>query len=121
MVNSPTSIVGFTSGSRCSNWNRVGSTSGGRCSSSSLIGTGARVGASVGVMSLVSTVVAPTISLQWVLGSLGPLNTLIPSSRSLEIVGALNHLTLWGGKSLSSCAGWNTGPAKDIATRGLEL
>jgi hypothetical protein len=28
------------------------------------------------------------------LGSLGPLNTLIPCSRSLEIVGELNHLVL---------------------------
>jgi hypothetical protein len=37
------------------------------------------------------------------LGSLGSLNTLIPSSRSLEVVGALNHLTLWGRISLSSC------------------
>jgi hypothetical protein len=36
------------------------------------------------------------------LGSLGPLNTLIPSSRSLEVVGALNHLMLWGKESLSS-------------------
>jgi hypothetical protein len=98
MVDSPMSIVLLGI-----NRNRVGSTSGGRCSSSRLIGTSARIGASVGVMSLVSIVVAPMISLQWVLGSLGPLNTLIPSSRSLEIVGARNHLTLRGGKSLSSC------------------
>jgi hypothetical protein len=98
MVDSPTSIVLFGS-----NRNKVQSTSGGRCSSSSLIGLGAWIGASVGVMSLVSTVVAPTICLQWVLGSLGPLNTLISSSRSLEIVGALNHLILRGEKSLSSC------------------
>jgi hypothetical protein len=98
LVDSPMSIVLLGS-----NRNRVGSTSGGRCSSSSLIATGARIEASVGVMSLVSTVVAHTISLQWVLGGLGPLNTLISSSRSLEIVGALNHLMLRGGKSLSSC------------------
>jgi hypothetical protein len=98
MVDSPMSIVLLGS-----KMNKVGSTSGGRCSSSSLIGMGARIRASVGVMSLVSTVVAPMISLQQVLGSLGPLNTLIPSNRSLEIVGSLNHLTLWGGKSLSSC------------------
>jgi hypothetical protein len=84
-----------------SNRNRVGSTSGGRCSSSSLIGTGVRIGASVGIMSLVSTIVAPTINLQWVLGNWGPLNTLIPSNKSLEIVAVLNHLTLRGGKSLS--------------------
>jgi hypothetical protein len=98
MVDSPTSIVLLGS-----NRNRVGSTSGGRCSSSSLIGTGVWIGASVGVMTLVSIVVASTISLQRVLGSLGPLNTLILSNRSLEIVGALNHLILWGGKSLFSC------------------
>jgi hypothetical protein len=93
MDDSPMSIVILGSNS-----NRVGSTSGGRCSSSSssVIGTGAWIGASVGIMSLLSTVVAPTISLEWVLGSLDPLNTLIPSSRSLEIIGALNHLTLWG-------------------------
>jgi hypothetical protein len=98
MVDSPTHIVMLGS-----DRNKVGSTSGGRCSSSSLIGTGVWIGALVGIMSVVSTVVAPMISLQRVLGSLGPLKTLIPSSKSLEIVGALNHLTLWGGKSLSSC------------------
>jgi hypothetical protein len=74
----------------------------GRCSYSGLIGTSARIGASVGVMSLLTTVVAPTISLLWVLGSLGPLNTPIPSSRSLDIVGVLNQLMLWGRESLSS-------------------
>jgi hypothetical protein len=63
----------------------------------------ARIGASIGVMSLFTTIIAPTISLLWVLGSLGSLNTLIPSSRSLEVGGALNHLTLWGRESLSSC------------------
>jgi hypothetical protein len=61
------------------------------------------IGASVGVMSLFITIVAPTISLQRVLGSLGPLNNLIPSRRSLVIVGALNHLTLRGREFLSSC------------------
>jgi hypothetical protein len=86
-----------------SNRNRVGSMSRGRCSSSSLISTGVWIGASTSIMSLLSTVVAPMIILQRVLGSLGPLNTLTPSSRSLEIVGVLNHLTLWGRKSLSSC------------------
>jgi hypothetical protein len=83
--------------------NRVGSTGRGRCSCSGLISMSARIGASVGVMSLFTTVVAPTISLLWVLISLGPLTTLIPSSRSLEIVGALNHLMLQGRESLSSC------------------
>jgi hypothetical protein len=98
MVDSPTSIVLLGS-----NWNRVGATSGGRCSSSNLIGTGTQIGASVGIMSHVSIVVAPSICLQWALGSLGPLYALIPSSRSLGIVGLLNHLTLRGGKSFSSC------------------
>jgi hypothetical protein len=86
-----------------SNRNRVGSTSRGRCSYGRLIGTSAQVGASVGVMSLFTTTIAPMINLLRVLGSLGHLNTLIPSSRSLEIVGALNHLTLRGRESLSSC------------------
>jgi hypothetical protein len=63
----------------------------------------ARIGASISVMSLFTTVIAPTISLLWVLGSLGSLNTLIPSHMSLEVVGALNHLTLRGRESLSSC------------------
>jgi hypothetical protein len=96
MVDSPMSIVLLGS-----NRNRVGSTSGGRCSGNCLIGTGARIGVSVGVISLVSTIVAPTISLQRVLDSLGPLDTLISSSRSLEILGALNHLTL--GRVKNSC------------------
>jgi hypothetical protein len=98
MVDSPTSIVLLGN-----NQNRVGSTSRGRRSGSSLIGTGALIGASVGIMPLVSTVVAPTICMQRVLGSLDPLNPLISSGRSLEIVAALNHLILRGGKSMSSC------------------
>jgi hypothetical protein len=59
---------------------------------------GAQIGSSVGIVSLVSTVVAPMICLQWVFGSLGLLNALISSGRSLEDVGVLNHLTLWGWK-----------------------
>jgi hypothetical protein len=51
-------------------------------------------------MSLFTTIVAPMISLLQDLGSLGPPNTVIPSSRSLEIIGALNHLTLWATESL---------------------
>jgi hypothetical protein len=98
MIDSPMGIVLLGS-----NRNRVGSTGRGRCSYSGLIGMSARIRASVGVISLFTTVVAPTISLLWVLGSLGPLNTLISSSRSLEIVGALNPLTLRGKESLSSC------------------
>jgi hypothetical protein len=91
MIDSPMGVVLLGS-----NRNRVCSMGRGRCSYSGLIGTSARIGASVGIMSLFTTIVAPTISLLWVLGSLGPLNTLIPSSRSLAIVGALNPLMLWG-------------------------
>jgi hypothetical protein len=86
-----------------SNRNRVGSTSRGMCSYSRLIDTSAQIGASIGVMSLFTTVIAPTVSLLWVLGSLGSLNTLIPSSRSLEVVGALIHLMMRGRESLPSC------------------
>jgi hypothetical protein len=98
MIDSPTGVVLIGS-----NMNRVGSTGRGRCSYSRLIDTSVWIGASIGVMSLFTTVIAPTVSLLWVLGSLGPLNTLIPSNRSLEIVGVLNHLTLRGRESLSSC------------------
>jgi hypothetical protein len=86
-----------------SNRNEVGSTGRDRCIYNRLIDMSAWIGASIGVMSLFTTVIAPTVNLLWVLGSLGSLNTLIPSSRSLEVVGVLNHLTLWGRESLSSC------------------
>jgi hypothetical protein len=98
MIDSPTGVVLLGS-----NRNRIGSTGRGRCSYSRPIDTSARIGASIGVMSLFTTVIAHTISLLQVLGRLGSLNTLIPGSRSLEVVGALNHLTLWGRESLSSC------------------
>jgi hypothetical protein len=98
MFDSPTGVVLLGS-----NRNRVGSMGRGRCSCSRLINTSARIGASMGGMSLFTTVIGPTISLLRVLGSLGSLNTMIPSSRSLEVVGALNHLTLWGRESFSSC------------------
>jgi hypothetical protein len=98
MIDSPIGIVLLGS-----NRNKVGSTSRGKCSYSRLINMSARIGASIGVMSLFTIVATPTISLLWVLGSLGSLNTLISSSRSLEVVGALNHLTLRGRESLSSC------------------
>jgi hypothetical protein len=97
MVDSPTGIVRLGS-----NRNKIGSTGRGRCSYSRLTNMSARIGASIGVMSLFTTVIAPTISLLQVLGSLGSLNTLIPSSRSLEVIGALNYLTLLGRESLSS-------------------
>jgi hypothetical protein len=98
MIDSPMGIVLLGS-----NRNRVGSTGRGRCSYSGLIDMSARIEALIGVMFLFTTVIAPTISLLRVLGSLGSLNTLIPSSRSLEVVGALNHLKLWGRDSLSRC------------------
>jgi hypothetical protein len=96
MVDSPMSVVLLSS-----NRNKVGSMGRSRCSDSCLTSMGARIRASVGILSLLSTVVAPTISLQWVRGNLGPMNTLIPSSRSLEIIKALNQLTLRGRKFLS--------------------
>jgi hypothetical protein len=98
MIDSPTGVVLLGS-----DRNRVGSTGRGRCSYSRLTDTGAQIGALIGVMSLFTIAIAPTVSLLWVLGSLGSLNTLIHSSRSLEVVGALNHLTLRGRESLSSC------------------
>jgi hypothetical protein len=97
MIDSPTGVVLLGS-----DRNRVGSTGRGRCSYSRLTDTGAQIGALIGVMSLFTIAIAPTVSLLWVLGSLGSLNTLIHSSRSLEVVGALNHLTLRGRESLSS-------------------
>jgi hypothetical protein len=98
MIDSPMGVVLLGS-----NRNRVGSTGRGRCNYSKLINMSVQIGASTSVMSLFTIVIAPTVSLLRVLGSLGSLNTLIPSSRSLEVVGALNHLTLWGRESLSSC------------------
>jgi hypothetical protein len=98
MINSPMGVVLLGN-----NRNKIGSTGRGRCSYSRLIEMSVWIGASIGVMSLFTTVIVPTVSLLWVLGSSGSLNTLIPSSRSLEVVGALNHLTLWGRESLSSC------------------
>jgi hypothetical protein len=98
MIDSPTGIVLLGS-----NRNKVASMDRGRCSYCRLTDMSARIGASIGVILLFTTAIAPTVSLLRVLGSLGPLNTLIPSSRGLEVVGALNHLTLWGRESLSSC------------------
>jgi hypothetical protein len=97
MIDSPMGIVLLGSNS-----NRVGSMGRGKCSYSRLIDMSARIGASISVMSIFTTGIAPTISLLRVLGSLGSLK-LIPSSKSLEVVAALNHLTLRGGESLSSC------------------
>jgi hypothetical protein len=98
MIDSPTGVVLLGS-----NRNIVGSIGRGKCSYSRLIDTSAWIGASIVIMSLFTIVIAPMISLLRVLGSLGSLNTLIPSSRSLEVVGVPNHLTLQGRESLSSC------------------
>jgi hypothetical protein len=89
MVDSPTSVVLLGS-----NKGRVGSMGSGRYSCSGLISTSAWVGASIGIMSLFTIVEAPMISLWWVLGSLGPQNILTSSSRSLEIIGARDHLSM---------------------------
>jgi hypothetical protein len=98
MIDSPMGVVLLGS-----NKNKVGSTDRGRCSYSRLIDTSAWIGASIGVMSLFTIVIAPTVSLLGVLGSFGSLNTLIPNNKSLEVVGVLNHLTLLDRESLSSC------------------
>jgi hypothetical protein len=82
MVYSPMSIVFLGS-----NRNIVGSMGRDRCSSGSLISTGAWIGASTGIMSLLFTFVAPMISLQRVLGSWVPLYTLIPSNRVWRLLG----------------------------------
>jgi hypothetical protein len=100
MIDSPTGVVLLGS-----NRNRVGCTGRGRCSYSRPIDTSARIGASIGVMPLFTIAITPTVSLLRVLGSLGSLNTLIPSNMSLEVVGALNHLTLRGRVSLSNGLG----------------
>jgi hypothetical protein len=82
MIDSPTGVVLLGS-----DRNRVGSTGRDRCSYSRLTDMSAWIGASIGVMSLFTTAIAPTVSLLLVLGSLDPLNTLIPSSMGLEVVG----------------------------------
>jgi hypothetical protein len=76
MIDSPTGLVLLGS-----NRNRVGSTGRGKCSYIRLIDMSAWIGASIGVMSLFTIVIAPTISLLQVLGSLDSLNTLMLQSR----------------------------------------
>jgi hypothetical protein len=97
MVDSPSSIV-----LPGSNRNKVGSTGRGRRSCSNPIRALARIGASIGKMTFLSTSIALPFSLHWVLSILGPLNILISSSRVLEIFGSLNHLMLRSRESLSS-------------------
>jgi hypothetical protein len=82
MIDSPTGVVLLGN-----NRNRIASTGRGRCSYSRLTDTSVRIGALIGVMFLFTIVIASTISLLRVLGSLGSLKLLIPSSRSLEVVG----------------------------------
>jgi hypothetical protein len=82
-----------------SNRNRISSRGRRRGRHNCLRRAGAQIGALVGkVTSLPTTTTEATV-----LSSFSPLNTFIPNSRGLEIVGALIHLTLWGGKSLSNC------------------
>jgi hypothetical protein len=97
MIDSPSGIV-LLGGNR----NGAGCMGRDKCSCSWLISVSAQVETSVGIMPLLSTVVAPSISGWQVLGSLGPPNILSSSSRSQEIVGALNHLMLRDRKSMSS-------------------
>jgi hypothetical protein len=61
-----------------------------------------RIGTLVGIVTSFTTNISLLFSRCWVLSSLDPLNILISSSRSLEIVGALNHLALQGREALSS-------------------
>jgi hypothetical protein len=63
MIDSATGVVLLGS-----NRNKVGSTGRGRCSYSRLTDTSVLVGASIGVMSLITIVIAPTVSLcvSWV-------------------------------------------------------
>jgi hypothetical protein len=84
------------------NRNEVGTTGRDWCSYIWLIIMRARVLTSVRKMTFLSTSEAPPISLQWVLDGLVPLSIMISSSRGLEVVGTLNHLTLRGRTFLSS-------------------
>jgi hypothetical protein len=97
MIDSPMGVVLLGN-----NRNRVGSMGRCRCSYSKLIDMSAQIGASIGVMPMFTTAIAPMVSLLWVFGSSGSLNTLIPSNRSMEVIGVLNHMTLHGRESLSS-------------------
>jgi hypothetical protein len=97
MIDSSSGIV-LLGGNR----NRICSTGRGRCYYRRLKRASARTGASVSEMTFHPTGIALRFSMCWVQGSLDPLSTLISSRRALEIVGAWNHLTLWGRESLSS-------------------
>jgi hypothetical protein len=58
------------------------------------------IGALVGKVTSLLTSIALPFTLQWVLSSLSPLNTLIPNSRSLEIVEVLKHFEKPSGQFL---------------------
>jgi hypothetical protein len=60
MIDSPMGVVLLGS-----NRNRIGSMGRDRCSDSGLIDMSARIGASVGIMPLFTTVVAPMVILLW--------------------------------------------------------
>jgi hypothetical protein len=96
MVDSPTCIVLLGS-----NRNRIGFMGRCQCRHNYLRRAGVWIGALVGIVTSFTTSIALPIDQRKVLGSLGPLNTLIPSSKSLEIVGVLNGLTLWSRKPFS--------------------
>jgi hypothetical protein len=53
-----------------------------------------QIGALFGKVTSLPTSIGLLFTLYWVLSSLSPLNTLIPSRRGLEIAGALIHLML---------------------------
>jgi hypothetical protein len=97
MINSPSSIVLIGS-----NRNKVGTMVRGMYRSRWLKKMSARIGAWVSKITFLSKGVALPFSMCWILGSLGPLSTLISAKGGLEIVGVLNHLALRGRESLSS-------------------
>jgi hypothetical protein len=85
-----------------SNRNRISPTGRHRGGHSCLRRAVAWIEVLVGKVTFLPTSVAPPFTLLWVMSSLSPLNTLIPSSRSLEVIGALHHLALRGRLSLPS-------------------
>jgi hypothetical protein len=86
MVDSTSSIVLVGT-----NRNKIGSMGWGKCRL--LKRVSAWIRALVGKMTFLTIDIALSFNRCWVLSGPGPLNILISSSRSLEIVAALNHLT----------------------------
>jgi hypothetical protein len=91
MVDNPTCIVLLSS-----NRNRVGSTGRCRCRCSCLTRASTWIGALVGIVTSFYISIALPFSQHWVLSTLGPLNILTSSSRSLEIVGGAESLGTMG-------------------------